>query len=442
MIRVDFNEITGKIKPMHGVGQPPYLGPSSSYMHYLKEAGIPYSRLHDVCGSYGGLNYVDIPNVFKDFSADENDPKSYDFAFTDVLMSMLAENNCEPVYRLGVTIENDINIKAYRIAPPESFEKWARVCEHIIRHYNEGWADGFHYSVKHWEIWNEPDNAQMWSGTPEEFYRLYYVTANHLKKCFGDSISVGGYGSSGFFSIKKGYDENGHIKNPKMWLDKAPTFFINFLEYISSPEHPAPLDFFSWHSYSDVGEIEKQHDYCRKYLKKYGFGTVDDFLNEWDPAHDMKLRNSSFSSANVLAVMLAMQKKGTAMMNYYDARIGTSDYSGLFDPNTTYPCKAYFSMMSFNQLYKLKNEVMTACDYENVYAGAAADGDKAVLLIANINNSAVEAELDIKGFDAESAEILLINDIYHYTPCGRELDGNKLVLDGNTCAEIRFSRKI
>ena len=95
MIRVDFNEITGKIKPMHGVGQPPYLGPSSSYMHYLKEAGIPYSRLHDVCGPYGGLNYVDIPNVFKDFSADESDPKSYDSATTYITTLRAAESLSE-----------------------------------------------------------------------------------------------------------------------------------------------------------------------------------------------------------------------------------------------------------------------------------------------------------------------------------------------------------
>ena len=45
-----------------------------SMMHYLKEAGIPYSRLHDVGGWLGGGLYVDIPNLFPDFDADENDP--------------------------------------------------------------------------------------------------------------------------------------------------------------------------------------------------------------------------------------------------------------------------------------------------------------------------------------------------------------------------------
>ncbi len=47
-IKVDFQKTVGKIKPMHGVGQPPFLGINYSYMHYLKDAHIPYARLHDV----------------------------------------------------------------------------------------------------------------------------------------------------------------------------------------------------------------------------------------------------------------------------------------------------------------------------------------------------------------------------------------------------------
>lgn len=76
----------------------------------------------------------------------------------------------------------------------------------VIRHYNEGWADGYHYGIKYWEIWNEPDNGdpghnQMWMGTAEQFYELYDVAAKHLKACFGDSIKVGGYGCSGLYGL-------------------------------------------------------------------------------------------------------------------------------------------------------------------------------------------------------------------------------------------------
>ena len=105
-ITIDFNEKIGKIKPMHGVGQPPFGGIDFSFIKYLKEANIPYSRLHDVGGWFGGNMFVDIPNIFRDFDADENDPASYDFVFTDMLIAALEENGCEPVYRLGVTIKD------------------------------------------------------------------------------------------------------------------------------------------------------------------------------------------------------------------------------------------------------------------------------------------------------------------------------------------------
>ena len=158
-INVNFDKVTGKIKPMHAVGQPPFLGMDFSYCSYLEDAYIPYSRLHDVGGKYGRNEFVDIPNIFRDFKADENDPESYDFEHTDYLIEQLYNYKCAPIFRLGVTIENDHKrgFKAQRINPPSDFNKWARICEHIVRHYNEGWADGFHYGIEYWEIWNEPE---------------------------------------------------------------------------------------------------------------------------------------------------------------------------------------------------------------------------------------------------------------------------------------------
>ena len=112
-LTVDFTRTVGPVKPMHGVGQPPIKGIDFSMCDYLREAHIPYSRLHDVGGAYGRNVFVDIPNLFRDFSADVNDPASYDFAFTDLLITALAERGIEPFFRLGVTIENFSHINAY-----------------------------------------------------------------------------------------------------------------------------------------------------------------------------------------------------------------------------------------------------------------------------------------------------------------------------------------
>ena len=53
-------------------------------------------------------------------------------------------------YRLGSKIEH--NRKKYGTLVPKDPHKWAVICEHIIRHYNEGWADGFHLNMQYWEI--------------------------------------------------------------------------------------------------------------------------------------------------------------------------------------------------------------------------------------------------------------------------------------------------
>ena len=68
-LQFNFDKKRGKIKPMHAVGQPPFcLDLNKIYsgmFHYLKEANIPYSRMHDVGGPFGQNLFVDIPNIFR-----------------------------------------------------------------------------------------------------------------------------------------------------------------------------------------------------------------------------------------------------------------------------------------------------------------------------------------------------------------------------------------
>ncbi|MBQ7574222.1 MAG: hypothetical protein IJT23_08180 [Clostridia bacterium] len=397
-ISIDFNDKIGKIKPMHGVGQPPFGAIDFSFVKYLKDANIPYSRLHDVGGWFGGNMFVDIPNIFRDFSADETDPSSYDFVFTDMLIEALEKNNCEPVYRLGVTIENFHYIKAYRIFPPKNMEKWARICEHIIRHYNEGWADGFHYGIKYWEIWNEPDNGidntqnMMWHGTKEEFYELYRVTSKHLRKCFGNTIKIGGYGHSGFYVVDSAKDiENsigiglGMKENPTDWEKRTEyfiTFFDGFIDMVVKEN--LPFDFFSHHSYATVWATVKRQKYVEKRLNDAGLSEVEIHLNEWNPNARTKERGRSVASANAVAMMCAMQNTKMSMMCYYDARLGISMYGGLFNPMTYEPLCTYYGFKAFGNLYKLGTQVMAKSDTEDVYVLAGTDGEKCGVLISNI----------------------------------------------------------
>lgn len=406
-INVDFNKNIGKIKPVHGVGQPPITGVSTKYFNYLSEANIPYSRLHDVGGWFGKNMFVDIPNVFRDFDADENDPASYDFAFTDILIEGLIRHNCMPIYRLGVTIENFHNIKAYRIYPPKDFAKWARICEHVIRHYNEGWADGFYYGIKYWEIWNEPDNSSdpaknaMWKGTKQEFFDLYATASTHLKKCFGDKIKVGGYASCGFYSVCKdsmadpmafGRSEPIDLDVLKKLCDGYLNYFLDFIEFVKKEK--LPLDFFSYHSYGNVKDVQQMEAYVEKKLRDEGFADTEIQLNEWNPHFQIETRGSSLAAATATAMLIALQNTNINLACFYDARMDASMFCGLFNPYTYKPVCTYYGFKAFGELYALGEQVECTFDCEDLYVAAATDKTKKAVLISNLGESR-ELSIDI-----------------------------------------------
>ncbi len=418
-ITVDLTKKISNIKPMHAGGQPPILGNHQidKHFHYLSEAGVPYSRLHDVGGLFGGNRFVDIPNLFRDFSADENDPNNYDFAFTDALIEGLMKAGVEPYFRLGVTIENGSFIKAYRIAPPEDYEKWARICEMVIRHYTEGWADGYTYQIRYWEIWNEPDGIHMWTGTPEQYYELYDVAAKHLKKCF-PHLKFGGFSSTGF--SRKGAATN---PNAAERLQNRIDFFENFLKYIK--EQGSPLDFFSWHSYDEVREILQVDKWVKERLTAHGFSEVEIHLNEWNPNY--RTARSAEHAAGVAAVMLALQNGYTDLLCIYDMRLSAS-YNALFDCYSHKPHRTYYDFVMFNALYKLGGQVQLSCDVENIYAVCATDGERNAMMLVNLSGS--KQVMEFEGVDLKGARVFVTDEerMMTWAPDANVIENNAVVL--------------
>ena len=409
-ITVNTDAKVKKMKPLHGGGQPPIGGwKRTDFFHYLTDAGIPFSRLHDVGGPFGGGTFVDVPNIFRNFDADENDPANYDFTFTDVIIKGLIDAGVEPYYRLGTTIENYSFIKAYHIYPPKDPHKWARICEHIIRHYTEGWADGFKYNIRYWEIWNEPEvqNKMMWMGTDEEFYNLYDVAAKHLKSCF-PHLKIGGYASCGFYAIAPRYHvvpATNHIGTipPSDHEKRLMDFFYGFFSYIK--EHGSPIDFFTWHSYADASRIKVMDAWLKDELVKLGYPGLETHLNEWNPFPDE--RGTAHHSAEISAVMMALQHGNTDICCIYDMRITQSTYCALFDPVTEKPIHGYYALMAFNELYKLEDQVMTECDTEEMYVLAASNGKKHALLVSNLTGNT--QQLFIEGVDHSTAHYYVLD---------------------------------
>ena len=410
-IKVDFSKIIGKMKPVHAVGQPPIIGWSSDKLfHYLTEAGIPYARLHDVGGGFGGGKFVDIPNVFPDFNADPDDPASYDFTWTDPLITSLMNAKVEPYYRLGVTIENEVWRKAYRVNPPEDPEKWAKICAGVIRHYTKGWANGFEYDIKYWEIWNEPECTNgrrvMWTGTWEQYLELYDVTSKLLKAEFPE-IKIGGYASIGFYALKEMDPESTWCKDCQSYID----LFLQFMQYIK--DHNCPMDFFSWHSYDEPKYTALYANYVAEKLKEYGYGHAEQHLNEWNCGPQN--RDKACHAAATAGFLISMQNSPVDIGMFYDARCGTSIYGGLFNPMTLRPLKSYWAFPAFNELYRRKDQVEAESDTEDLYVAAAAGDPEGAVLIVNFRNETLDLELDLGGKEITSCR--LTDDAYEYGLC-------------------------
>lgn len=386
-VSVDFTDRRGRIKPLHGVNNSPVT--HGQPITAFQEAGVPYVRLHDAMGAYGGTCYVDIPNIFTDFSADENDPACYHFEFTDAYLAGLTASGCKIFYRLGVTIENYYQIRRIHSFTPGDFEKWARICEHIIAHYNEGWADGFHMGIEYWEIWNEPENPPMWSGTREDYFRLYEITATHLKKRFPE-IKVGGYAGCGFYCVTR--------DNMDEFYESFMDWFDLFLERMSGR---VPVDFFSWHLYTaDPREIEAHARYVADKLYAYGYYDTENIFDEWNYMNDLPTRFDDMKTAEgasfVAAAFSVMQNGPIDKAMYYDA-MPSRAYGGLFHFPSGSVTKTWYAFKAFNCLYRLGASVAVHSGDNCIYPVAAVGNREKAVLISSFSCNEECIWLDLKG---------------------------------------------
>ena len=432
-VNIDFTNAIRPVKELHGVNNCPIRpNGSEACQTELKNIGTPYCRLHDTGGAWGLGHYVDIPNVFPNFDADESDPASYDFAFTDALLEGLWLSGVKPFYRLGVTIENTWKIKAYNIYPPKDFAKWARICEHIVRHYNEGWADGFEWNLEYWEIWGEPENPPLWQGTREQYFELYRISANHLKKCF-PHLKIGGYGGCGFYAV----DDDTCTDFFKSFI----TWFEDFVDFVTAPETKAPLDFFSWHLYLDKRgpeRIDVHAKYVREVLDRAGLTETESLLDEWNDCTyswgkdslGFDLMKEMPCAVSIAAAMALMQKSSVDKAMYYDAQ-PTRAYCGLFyfpGSKGHFLTPTYFTFKAFNELYKLGTAVEYTYEGENIYAIAAKSESDQGFYVVNRSNNEMPFQLNVKG--TSKPFIIHLLDETHRTlePIGTWNVGEDIVL--------------
>jgi hypothetical protein len=383
-ISIDFSNITGAIKPVHGVNNGPVTyGALLNVSRFYRELAIPYVRLHDT--NWPHPREVDIPQIFPDFSKDPADPASYDFRRTDDYIQSILATGAAIFYRLGVSIEH--TARQYDSHPPADFAKWAQICLGIIKHYNHGWADGFQYDIRYWEIWNEPDHGGdgtcMWSGTAAQYYDLYKVAARAIK-AFDPTLKVGGFSAT----------------------SNNPPFTRGFLEFCR--KETLPLDFFSWHNYyGDLLSIRRMALEYKDLLDSHGFTDAESWLNEWNTSPDdwsrvfsrtgeEQYKRQTFenfrgveAASFVTAAMLSMQELPIDFANYYDGQ-PNAWFCGLFDPYGV-PQKPFYGFQTITRLVECGQKVRTAYagESEEVYCCAARHTDGAEYCLVLSNSGAV-----------------------------------------------------
>lgn len=276
VIAADVNAVQGSLdtsfKECIGAGRA-NEGLRADWQDQLREAqrecGFKYIRMHGLL--------TDDMGVYRE---DAHGNPIYNWQYIDKLYDFLLSIDIKPFVELSfmpdalASSNKTIFWWEGNVSPPKSYDKWGGLIRHLVSHFQERYG---HDEVKTWyfEVWNEPDlyNA-FWSGTKEDYFKLYAVTANAIKSVSTD-YRVGGpataigqwdesfivychsnnvpldFVSSHNYGVKSGYlDETG---NRGTVLDPNPNSVIGRMvgerEMIDrSPMPHLPLHFTEWSS--------------------------------------------------------------------------------------------------------------------------------------------------------------------------------------------------
>ena len=231
---------------------------------------------------------------------------------------------------------------------------------------------------------------------------------------------MGGYGGCGFYAIAN--DAKG--VETSEWLRSFVPFFLNFLKYVR--EYGAPLDFYSWHSYASTADTILMDNWVYDRMAEAGFADTELHLNEWDPfAEEL---GTAHHSAEIAAMMIAMQNGHEDVCCIYDMRIANAPYCPLFHPVSKKPIHGYYAMVAFNHLYQLGTEIPLQCDTDRLYALAAGTKEHGAMLISNL--TAKKQMLQIEGVDLSRARWHVLDQerLLSWSPAVKEIDKNTVVL--------------
>lgn len=223
-IQLDFNNVKGPMNTMFkecvGAGRA-NEGLRADWQQQLAEAkkacDFKYIRMHGLLTDDMGV-----------YSEDRKGNPQYSFQYIDVLYDYLESIGMKPFVELGfmpsALASGRQTIFWWRgnVTPPKDYDKWAELIKHLVQHFTERYGAD---EVKTWyfEVWNEPNlSPGFWSGTRDDYFKLYEYTAKAIK------------------SVNKDYRVGGPATAGAGWVPEM-------IQFCS--KNKLPIDFISTHSY-------------------------------------------------------------------------------------------------------------------------------------------------------------------------------------------------
>ncbi len=258
-----------------GSGHAP-LALRSDWQNQLKkshdELGFQHVRFHGI------LSYP------MDTLITQNEKPLYSFFNADQIFDFLLRIGMKPLVELSFMplslSSGDTRVFHYaaNVTPPADYKKWANFIKKIVSH----WAERYGIEeVRQWffEVWNEPNQPQFWTGSQEDYFKFFGVTAKALKQ-IDKEIKVGGPVTS----------QNAWIAEFVDYCDK------NKVEYDFISTHQYPTDAFGEVSDKTIDQLaasrrsimrENEQDVFRQANGKPVFYTEwNSSSNPRDPLHD------------------------------------------------------------------------------------------------------------------------------------------------------------
>ena len=445
-LTVDYTSDIGKVRPeLHSSGFGPTIEScSQNVIGEIKSMGFKYARTHDWALTNPNQRICDYHQIFPLIHLDAKDPQNYYFKPTDyVLKRTREEAGLDVFFRLGASIEHSGNTVHFNTKIPEDFEKVAEVFAGTIRHYNKGWADGFNWNIKYWEIWNEPDGRNnMWclpdGDLPrgkerrnerdvkrrELFVKFFVTCLKRIKSEFPD-VKVGG---------------------PALCSMNSAYFHALLAE--CKKQGVAP-DFISWHHYTGSPQvIMSAINNARKICDQYGFKDCELIIDEWhymgpggfgalrspDPKVRRKVwagpesHNGIKSSCFNLYMLSKFQTSKLSQAYYYGCRhTGPWGYKDAFKKY-----KVYYGLKMFGDFCKDFTVLCKSSSQGQVSALAARndDGSAKGLIVVDFTSGQKEIVLNINGIEGvKEAEVLVHDNSRDLEAITLPVENGKLVLN-------------